>query len=255
MGRDVRPAFWRPVEGKPGAVRLGELSAVELEDLAVRAIARKRPASLPRPVIEAKLLGTPKFERVASVHDLGGWLPFLAPHFDAAGAVNLTGTYSPRYSAVAAMSAAPNVVADFRRGLECFLRRDLVEPWCIGVEWAPQGKLGGRPTLHFHAMVGGTWSTDAVAALEAYFTSTRGWAKAKLVSDCGGCVKYCAKHLTKAHGTASEHFEFSLGWQSRPGSRHARRVAKSVCSDADAAVCRGVRQGSHNGSSATPERA
>jgi hypothetical protein len=200
-----------------------QLSDAEREDLDRRAERRRRPAPLPRPAAQQALLGASKFERVASVHDEHGWLAFLSPHFDGAGAANLTGTYSDAYARIQSVCTPAEVVADFRRGIECFQRGDLTVPWCVGVELAPQGRLTGRTALHFHAMLGGVWSEAQRDALEAFWASTRGHAKCKAVSDLGGCVGYCAKHLLKSG--AVDYFEFSLGWQARRPSRHARREA------------------------------
>jgi hypothetical protein len=134
--------------------------------------------------------------------------------------VSLTGTYSDGYGYSHGLMLPRNVMTDFARAIE-HERPGVFLPRCIGVE----EHNSGRAVLHFHAMIGGVWSKDERDALEAYWDFSRGWAKAKAVSDSGGCVGYCAKHLLK-RGSA-DNFDFQLAPRKYP-SRHHDRIR---CSD------------------------
>jgi hypothetical protein len=210
----VQPAFWRPVDGKPGAVRLGRLSEDALADLENRAIARKFPDALPR--------------RVADTSLVESWADFLAPHFAQGEACNLTGTYSDAYGYPHGLMLARNVIKDFEAFRRLLGRH--TSPACIGVELAPQGRLSGRPILHFHAMLGGTWSAADLANAQERWTDTRGWAVAKSVTDRAGCVEYAAKHLLKQGH--EDNFAFMVGreYGSRSEQRFARRARKESSS-------------------------
>jgi hypothetical protein len=128
-----------------------------------------------------------------------------------------------------------NVIKDFGSFRRLIGRQ--ADPACIGVELAPQGRITGRPILHFHAMIGGTWSADDLQDAQRLWTDTRGWAVAKPVTDRGGCVEYAAKHLLK-QGSA-DNFEFMVGreYGSRLEQRFARRArshgSESGYSDAE----------------------
>lgn len=189
------------------AVLLGHVSDDELDCLRARGLARRRPDPLPR--------------NVANQAVLDGWVSLLAPHFDGDGAVNLTGTYSDAYGVSHGLMLSRNVVQDFIRAIR-HERPDGFLPWCVGVE----RHNTGRDVLHFHAMVGGVWSEDDRLRLKNYWDSTRGWSCVKAVSDSGGCVNYCAKHLLKRG--AADNFDFQLVPSRRYPSRHDRRVAAGL---------------------------
>lgn len=174
----------------------------ELEDLAERAIARRRPEPLPR--------------SLANQAQLDGWVGLLAPHFDGQGAVNLTGTYGNGYGYAHGLMLPRNVIKDWESFIEQE-RPGVVQPWIIGVEQHNTG----RDILHFHAMVGGTWSEADMERLQARWGYSRGWAVAKSVTAAGGCVAYCAKHLLKRG--ADDTLEFRLATPRRL-SRHAKRM-------------------------------
>jgi hypothetical protein len=208
-GSETRPALlFGATRDKPGGVVVYQADGAYLEDLASRAIERQRPGSLPRSKGNQKVLDA--------------WETFLGPHFDATCAVNLTGTYRNDYGYSHGLMLARNVVVDFLRVLKHEQVGEV--PWCIGTE---QHRTG-RDILHFHAMVGGDWDAVSVERLEAYWLYSRGWAVAKLVSDAGGCVGYCAKHLLKRG--AADNFEFRLPSQVF-GSRYARRQARMESAD------------------------
>lgn len=194
--------LWPATREHGSAVLLGHLTDDELVNLDARAFARRRPDPLPR--------------NVANQAVLDGWVALLSPHFDADGSVNLTGTYSDAYGISHGLMLPRNVVADFLRALE-HVRPGERLPWCIGVE----RHNTGRDVLHFHAMVGGCWSADDRLILKHHWDSTRGWSVAKSVSDSGGCVSYCAKHLLKRG--AADNFDFQLT-RRRLVSRHEKRL-------------------------------
>lgn len=187
-----------------GAVVVGELDVQRRADLEDRALRRRPPGCLPRSAANQDLLDS--------------WVGMLAPHFDADGSVNLTGTYSDGYGYSNGLMLVRNVMRDFRRALNHERPGDTA-PCCIGVE---QHRTH-RAILHFHAMIGGEWSTDDMGSLKAYWDLTRGWSVAKPVSELGGCVAYCAKHLLKRG--AADHFEFWLPPRVY-GSRYERRHSR-----------------------------
>jgi hypothetical protein len=212
-------------------VRLGRLSADALADLESRAIGRKFPDALPRRVADSSLVES--------------WADFLAPHFGQGDACNLTGTYSDAYGYPHGCMLPRNVIKDFEAFRRLLGRQ--TSPACIGVELAPQGRISGRTILHFHAMLGGTWSAVDLANAQERWTDTRGWAVAKVVTDRSGCVEYAAKHLLKQG--AADNFEFMVGraYASRLEERFARRArsgsGSTGFSDAErrsAGVVRGV---------------
>lgn len=194
---------WPASREHGSAVLIGQMTDDELDDLRARALGRQRPAALPR--------------NVANQAVLDGWCSLLSPHFDADGAVNLTGTYSDSYGVSHGLMLSRNVVQDFVRAIR-HERPDGFLPWCVGVE----RHNTGRDVLHFHAMVGGVWSEDDRYRLKHFWDSTRGWSCVKAVSDSGGCVSYCAKHLLKRG--ADDTFDFQLVPSRRYPSRHDRRV-------------------------------
>lgn len=187
-----------------GAVVLGKLSEEAIEDLTERGARRARPGALPRGIGNQAMLDA--------------WVELLGPHFDASSSVNLTGTYSDSYGESNGLMLVRNVSRDFLRAL-AHERPDVWLPWCIGIEQHNTH----RNVLHFHAMVGGDWSDEQIASLKAYWDFSRGWSVAKRVSDSGGCVAYCAKHLLKRG--SEDNFDFSVTRPARAGSRQARRDA------------------------------
>ena len=204
-GTDGAPSarqLWPATREHGGAVLLRHVRENELEDLAERAIARRRPEPLPR--------------NQANQAVLDGWVGMLAPHFDGEGAMNLTGTYADAYGYGHGCMLPRNVIKDFRTFIDQE-RPGVFLPWIIGVE----AHNTGRDVLHFHAMVGGSWSEADMERLQARWTYSRGWAVAKPVTAAGGCVAYCAKHLLKRG--ADDTLEFRLVTPRRL-SRHARRV-------------------------------
>jgi len=174
----------------------------ELEDLAERAIARRNPEPLPR--------------SQANQAQLDGYVKFLGPYFDGAGAMNFTGTYSDSYGYGHGLMLPRNVIKDFRSFVDQE-RPGVFEPWLIGVEQHNTG----RDVLHFHAMVGGMWSEADMERFEARWGYSRGWAVAKSVTAAGGCVAYCAKHLLKRG--ADDTLDFRLV-SPRRLSRHTKRM-------------------------------
>lgn len=200
--------LWPATRGAGSAVLIGNADRVEIERSRIRGERRRRPDPLPRNVSNQAVLDS--------------WVTLLAPHFDAAGAVNLTGTYSDSYGQSHGLMLARNVVTDFTRAIAHQRPDDKFLPWCIGVEQHNTG----RDVLHFHAMVGGEWSEDDRRALKAYWDYSRGWSVAKAVSDAGGCVGYCAKHLLKRG--AADNFDFQLFASRTFQSRHDKRVMGSA---------------------------
>lgn len=169
------------------------------------------------------LHSTPLPRRAHDRAQVEAWADFLEPHFGQRPALNLTGTYSDAYGYSNGLMRFDNVIKDYKRFLR-MLRRER-EAACIGVELAPQGKLSGRPILHFHGLVGGNWSLSDCERIEALWAEHRGWARAKLTNDRAGCIEYAAKHLLKQG--AADNFDF---WPSsrRPyASREARRQARA----------------------------
>jgi hypothetical protein len=173
-----------------------------IADLTERGWRRQRPGALPR--------------SVANEAVLEAWVQLLGPHFDATTSMNLTGTYSDSYGESNGLMLVRNVARDFRWAI-AHERPGEFLPWCIGIEH----HRTGRNVLHFHAMVGGDWTEAQMASLQAYWLYTRGWAVAKPVSDSGGCVGYCAKHLLKRG--AEDNFDFQLA-PLHPRSRYERRL-------------------------------
>jgi hypothetical protein len=233
-GRDPIDAAFPADREHGGVLRIRTADELEVLWSRCRGGLRKRPAALPRSVANQALLGTRKFQRpeeeipreswVTSVRDCPGWIDLLSPHFND-DSVNLTGTYSDSYGESHGLMLSRNVMRDFARVIQAE-RPGVFLPSCIGVELAPQGRAAGRSILHFHAMIGGVWSEDDRARLEAYWAYTRGWARAKSVSDAGGCVKYCAKHLLKRG--AADNFDFQLVPCRAFLSRHDKRVIGSA---------------------------
>lgn len=221
VGLTMRPAFWRPVEGRPGAVMSGRLSEDALLDLETRAIARKYPEALPRRSQDSALVES--------------WADWLAPHFGQGQACNLTGTYSDEYGYPHGLMLARNVIKDFEAFRRSIGRQ--TDPACIGVELAPQGWITGRTILHFHALLGGVWSPEQLQAAQDRWCLDRGWAKAKTVTDRAGCVEYAAKHLLKQG--REDNFTFMVGreYGSASEQRFARRARRAVSSRSE--QCRG----------------
>jgi hypothetical protein len=145
------------------------------------------------------------------------WADFLDPHFGNGGACNLTGTYSDEYGYSHGLMLPRNVITDFR----AFLRSQglIGRSYCIGVEYHPTTH---RAILHFHAMISGDFTDQDLDNLQAMFTATRGWAKAKPVTDRHGCARYAAKHLLKQG--AADNFAFFVPGHVY-GSRTERRLA------------------------------
>jgi hypothetical protein len=186
----------------PGAIICSRLTAEELEELNSRT--RVFPDPLPRSSANKRLLEA--------------WADFLSPHFADGEACNLTGTYSDDYGYSHGLMLTRNVIADFQR-----FRRKLgrgSSPACIGVEYHPTTH---RAILHFHAMLGGSWSDSDLRSAQAEWVISRGWCHAKRVEGRAGCVEYAAKHLLK-QGDADS-FDFMLPPE-RFGSRTERRFAK-----------------------------
>lgn len=213
----------------PGAVLLGAVSEDDVADSVDRSLARfgrsplrekdERPGVVRRAVADARLVhGVHVFERVHSVRDAQGWGDFLAPYF-AAGACNISGTYSDAYGYSHGLMVARNVIKDFAA-----FRRDLGRSsatFCQGVEIAPQGWSSGRPILHFHALVSGSFTASELADVQEAWGDGRGWADVKAVTNRKGCVEYAAKHLLKQG--AQDNFEFQIFH--KYSSRHERRLA------------------------------
>jgi hypothetical protein len=185
-----------------GAVLLGRMSDEAVEGLTERGMRRRRPGALPRSAVNEAVLEA--------------WVQLLGPHFDDRSSVNLTGTYSDEYGTSHGLMLVRNVARDFRAAI-AHERPDVFLPWCIGIEQHNTG----RDVLHFHAMVGGDWSEAQMQRLKAYWDNTRGWSVAKPVSDAGGCVGYCAKHLLKRG--CDDTFDFQLV-PLHPRSRYERRL-------------------------------
>jgi hypothetical protein len=151
------------------------------------------------------------------------WADFLTPHFGSnRPALNLTGTYSDDYGYPNGLMHARNVMADFGRFLH-YINRDR-DAGCIGVELAPQGRLSGRSILHFHALIGGSWSRPDCKRIECLWATHRGWARAKLTDDRAGCIEYAAKHLLKQG--AADNFDFWPSTRSHFVSRQDRRIER-----------------------------
>lgn len=186
----------------PGMVVMSELTADELDALNERR--RIRPAPLPRSLGNQRLLK--------------GWVSFLEPNFGPESC-NLTGTYSDEYGYSHGLMLARNVIKDFERFRRSVGRSG--EPATIGVEYHPSTH---RAILHFHALLGGTWTPDELRAAQAEWVRTRGWSVAKRVDDAGGCAAYVCKHLLKqGHG---DMLEFMLPPEDC-GSRIQRRWSKA----------------------------
>jgi hypothetical protein len=197
---------WPATREHGSAVVIGKLDELELDDLRYRASLRTPPGRLPRSEANQAVLDS--------------WVSLLSPHFGD-DAVNLTGTYSDNYGYSHGLMLARNVLADFRRAL-AHERPGAFLPWCIGIEHHNTG----RDVLHFHAMVGGEWTEDDRAALKAYWDYSRGWSVAKAVSDAGGCVGYCAKHLLKRG--AADNFDFQLAPARKFPCRHDDRTRRNA---------------------------
>ena len=198
--------LWPATREHGSAVLLGTADQMEIERSRFLGERRRRPDPLPRNQVNQDVLA--------------GWVSLLGPHFDG-DSVNLTGTYSDGYGYSHGLMLPRNVMRDFARAIE-HERPGVFLPRCIGVE----EHNTGRAVLHFHAMVGGVWSDDDRARLEAYWLFSRGWAKAKAVSASGGCVGYCAKHLLKRG--AADNFDFQLAPRRAFLSRHDKRVLDSA---------------------------
>lgn len=184
-----------------GVVVVGQLSEDAIAELTERGQRRVSPGALPRAMVDQAALDA--------------WVGLLGPHFDTCSAVNLTGTYSDAYGESNGLMLVRNVSRDFLRAIR-HERPVGTAPWCIGIE---QHRTR-RDILHFHAMVGGEWSEADIASLKAYWGFSRGWCVAKAVSDVGGCVAYCAKHLLKRD--APDNFDFFVPGKVY-GSRYERR--------------------------------
>jgi len=204
-GTDCAPSarhLWPATREQGSEIQLRHVREGELEDLAERAIARRRPEPLPR--------------NQANQAVLDGYVGMFSPHFDGGGAMNLTGTYTDGYGYAHGLMLPRNIIKDFRAFIDQE-RPGVFDPWLIGVE----AHNTGRDILHFHAMVGGTWSEADMERLQARWVYSRGWAVAKSVTAAGGCVAYCAKHLLKRG--ADDTLDFRLV-SPRRLSRHTKRM-------------------------------
>lgn len=206
-GRDPIDAAFPADREHGGIVRIHTVGDLEISQSRFKGELRKPPASLPR--------------NQANQDVLDGWVSLLSPHFDGTAAVNLTGTYRDDYGYSHGLMLPRNVIRDFIAALH-HERPDTFLPWCLGVE----RHNTGRDVLHFHAMIGGEWSQADCEQLRWFWGYSRGWAVAKPVSDAGGCVGYCAKHLLKRG--AADNFDFQLVPQRRIPSRHDKRVCESA---------------------------
>lgn len=174
------------LDGIGGVVVVSQATPEHLDRLQARAADRATPAPLPRSERDTALVQA--------------WADRLAPLYADGRACNLTGTYSDAYGYSHGLMHARNVIKDFRSFCR-FIGREH-EPACIGVERHPSG----RDVLHFHAIVGGSWTDDELEGAQRLWTLHRGWAVARPITDRAGAVAYAAKHLLKQR--AEDHFDF-----------------------------------------------
>jgi hypothetical protein len=193
--------LFRATREHGGAVVTRELTDAERVELEVRGLRRSRPGPLPRSTANQDILDC--------------WVGLLGPYFDESSAVNITGTYRDDYGESNGLMAVRNVLRDFARAVR-HERPDEGLARAIGVE----RHNTGRDVLHFHAMVGGDWTSEQIESLKRYWDFSRGWSVVKPVSDLGGCVAYCAKHLLKRG--AEDNFAFEVPGRVY-GSRYQRR--------------------------------
>lgn len=184
-----------------GAVLCRPASEGELQDLRERAMRRRRPEPLPRSVANQELLNA--------------WVTYLGPHFDTCAAANVTVTYSDTYGYSHGLMLVRNVERDLERLVRELGRES--DSWVAGIEYHPTTH---RAILHAHMMVGGDWTESQLSYAKMQIDAVRGWSVVKHVTEAGGCVEYCAKHLLKQR--QDDCLVFRL--QQRPMTRYQRRV-------------------------------
>lgn len=187
----------------PGWLSVGSLDEIDLADLEYRASLRRSPGRLPRSTANQVLLDS--------------WVALLSPYFDHCEAASLTLTYSDDYGYRNGLMLPRNVRSDFLRAL-AHCRPGFVRN-CQGIEHHNTGRL----ILHSHGMLGGDWSQSDRDDFKSYWDNTRGWSRVEAVTERGGCVAYCAKHLLKRG--AADLFDFQVTPPARAGSRQSRREA------------------------------